>query len=755
MSSDNSLNMQPKVAAKPEIQEKAQMGIACQKSVFMASLTGRYGVMVCAVAASALLRWLMPDVLSRAPYLGFYPAVVIAAILGGVGPGLVATFGSLLLVNFIFVQFNFLDYGLQMRNVIWVLGGIGVSFLAGKLRRAHERLQQSNLQLERRMAERKQAEAALRESEERFRVTQELSPDGFIVFHPERDAEGQVTDFTWVYENAAVARMNGTDPEKIAGKRLLETFPANEGTRFIEAYRQVAKTGTPAILEDSYQAETINSRTWFRTAVVRAGEDIAVHVQDITERKLAEEALRHSEARWNAAIESFEVGAIIATEDEQVIYWNPAARAMHGFIRQDEGIEPLEKTPVIFQLWTPDGSHMLELDEWPMRRIKRGELVRNLELRIRRPDQCWEKVFSYSGSMVETASGERLIFLTCQDLTELRKTERALRESDQRFRLALRNAPVSVAAQDRNLRYIWAYNQKTARQDEIIGKLDSDIFMPEEAARITNIKQRVLNEGVEFREQIWLDRPGGRIFLDLCWEPLRDEKGEIAGVVSATVNLTQIKQAEEALKASLGEKEVLLKEIHHRVKNNMQVISSLMALQADQLQDAATKAVLQDVTHRVRSMALVHEKLYQSADMAKVDFADYAQSLLGYLWRAHSTATANIQLTLDLEHVLLSVNAAVPFGLILNELATNALKHAFKKTNTGEVIVSLRGSHAGVVHLRVRDNGTGLPPGFDWRQTKSLGLHLVRILARQLSASVDVSSTDGAEFSIRFGGPNQ
>jgi PAS domain S-box-containing protein len=357
--------------------------------------------------------------------------------------------------------------------------------------------------------------------------------------------------------------------------------------------------------------------------------------------------------------------------------------------------------------------------------------------------------------MVETASGERLIFLTCQDLTELRKTERALRESDQRFRLALRNAPVSVAAQDRNLRYIWAYNQKTARQDEIIGKLDSDIFMPEEAARITNIKQRVLNEGVEFREQIWLDRPGGRIFLDLCWEPLRDEKGEIAGVVSATVNLTQIKQAEEALKASLGEKEVLLKEIHHRVKNNMQVISSLMALQADQLQDAATKAVLQDVTHRVRSMALVHEKLYQSADMAKVDFADYAQSLLGYLWRAHSTATANIQLTLDLEHVLLSVNAAVPFGLILNELATNALKHAFKKTNTGEVIVSLRGSHAGVVHLRVRDNGTGLPPGFDWRQTKSLGLHLVRILARQLSASVDVSSTDGAEFSIRFGGPNQ
>ena len=132
------------------------------------------------------------------------------------------------------------------------------------------------------------------------------------------------------------------------------------------------------------------------------------------------------------------------------------------------------------------------------------------------------------------------------------------------------------------------------------------------------------------------------------------------------------------LKASLAEKEVLLKEIHHRVKNNMQVISSLVALQADRLPDAAMRAVLQDVTHRVRSMALVHEKLYQSADMARVEFAEYAQSLLNYLWRAHGTAASGVRLALDLEPVPLSVNAAVPCGLILNELVSNALKHAFR-----------------------------------------------------------------------------
>ena len=160
-------------------------------------------------------------------------------------------------------------------------------------------------------------------------------------------------------------------------------------------------------------------------------------VQDITKRKQAEEALRRSEGRWNAAIESFSEGAIIATEDEQVIYWNPAARAMHGFTSETEGIGPLRETPITFELWTPDGCHLLELDEWPMRRLKRGEIVRNLELRVRRPDQGWEKVFSYSGAMVETAGGERLIFLSVYDLTNQRKAEGALRESEDRLRFAL------------------------------------------------------------------------------------------------------------------------------------------------------------------------------------------------------------------------------------------------------------------------------------------------------------------------------
>jgi PAS domain S-box-containing protein len=137
--------------------------------------------------------------------------------------------------------------------------------------------------------------------------------------------------------------------------------------------------------------------------------------------------LRRSEARWNAAIERFAEGAVIANEDERVIYWNPAALAMHGFTSDVQGTGPIDDFFGVFEFWTADGSQLLDLNEWPIRRIRNGDAVQNLELRIRRKDQGWEKCFSYSGVLVETAGSEKLIFLSISDLTDLRRTETALR----------------------------------------------------------------------------------------------------------------------------------------------------------------------------------------------------------------------------------------------------------------------------------------------------------------------------------------
>jgi PAS domain S-box-containing protein len=209
-------------------------------------------------------------------------------------------------------------------------------------------------------------------------------------------------------------------------------------------------------------------------------------------------------------------------------------------------------------------------------------------------------------------------------------------------------------------------------------------------------------------------------------------------------------ESEDRIRASLAEKEVLLKEIHHRVKNNMQIISSLVDLQADEVRDAAMRTVFQDVVFRVRSMAMVHEKLYQSSDLARVEFADYTQTLLGYLWRAQGATVSGLRLVLDLEPVLLPVNAAVPCGLILNELFCNALKHAFNGREKGKVTVSLREDVEGPVRLCVRDNGIGMPPELDLEKARTLGLRLVYMLARQLHAAVEVTGDEGTQFTITF-----
>ena len=363
-------------------------------------------------------------------------------------------------------------------------------------------------------------------------------------------------------------------------------------------------------------------------------------------------------------------------------------------------------------------------------------------------------------SISRDADGEPEFYYSfITDISARKEAESALRESERMYRAIGESIDYGVWVCDPDGRNIYASDSFlklvgiTQQQCSDFGW--GDVLHPDDAERTIAAWKECVRTG-----RTW-DIEHRFRGVDGEWHPIlargmpvRDEQGQIVRWAGINLDIGRLKQTEEALKASLGEKEVLLKEIHHRVKNNMQVISSLVDLQADQLQDEAMRAVLKDVTLRVRSMALVHEKLYQSEDMARVEFAEYAESLLGYLWRAHGTVASSIRLALELDPVPLSVNTAVPCGLILNELATNALKHAFRGEKGGEVIVSLHRGPEGGVCLRVRDNGTGLPEGLDWRKAKSLGLSLVQILAKQLSAIVEVNSGEGTEFSISFGGPN-
>jgi two-component sensor histidine kinase/uncharacterized membrane protein len=214
--------------------------------------------------------------------------------------------------------------------------------------------------------------------------------------------------------------------------------------------------------------------------------------------------------------------------------------------------------------------------------------------------------------------------------------------------------------------------------------------------------------------------------------------------------IAERKRAEEQIKASLREKEILLQEIHHRVKNNLQVISSLLYLQSTSVKDRQSLEILQDSQNRVRTMALVHEKLYQSEDLAKIGLGDYICSLTNNLFQSYGIHPKVVKLKVSVDEVYLGIDTAIPCGLIVNELVSNCLKHAFPDGREGEIQIELWADGDGRYNLTVSDNGIGFPPDLDFRSTSSLGLQLVNNLTRQLRGTIGLDRTGGTAFKITF-----
>jgi two-component sensor histidine kinase len=218
------------------------------------------------------------------------------------------------------------------------------------------------------------------------------------------------------------------------------------------------------------------------------------------------------------------------------------------------------------------------------------------------------------------------------------------------------------------------------------------------------------------------------------------------------IELTQKQQVEQNLRESLQEKEVLLKEVHHRVKNNMQVIVSLLRLQAAHLNDPLSLQVLRESQNRVYTMALIHEKLYQSQNLAQLDLGDYLQHLTSSLFHTYSPHVSLVDLQIEVESVQLQVDQAIPCGLIVNELVSNALKHAFPKPQKGNgVRVTLNIRTTGLLELAVADNGVGFPVAKDWQHTETLGMQLVQSLVKQIKGTIELTRQNpGTQFTISF-----
>ncbi|MBN1814580.1 MAG: PAS domain S-box protein [Anaerolineae bacterium] len=294
-------------------------------------------------------------------------------------------------------------------------------------------------------------------------------------------------------------------------------------------------------------------------------------------------------------------------------------------------------------------------------------------------------------------------------------------------------------------------------EGELLGQPVEVVFAQEERSKFaeTYLRQISAAGSLSDTEVTFETKDAVRIPISLSGSVMRDEHGVEQGIVCVGHDLTNRKQTEEQLKTTLLEKEALLMEVHHRVKNNLQVISSLLKFQSEYITDSRVFQMFNESQGRIKSIALVHEKLYRSPDLARIDSGEYIRDLVAQLFRLHQARSSTAVLEMSIDDVPLDLDMAIPCGLIINELISNALKHAFPEDGGGRICVGLHLQDDWLV-LTVSDTGVGLPDDLDYQSAQSLGLQLVDTLVEQLDGTIEVDSgREGTTFQITFAQPQQ
>ncbi|MGA9382211.1 MAG: PAS domain S-box protein, partial [Phormidium sp.] len=552
-----------------------------------------------------------------------------------------------------------------------------------------------------------------------------------VIFHIDRSY--RIID----YPNNPINLNLHLPKKKFLGKHLSEILPPDIFAEYKTAIAQAIKTQTPVTIQYNLTLPEMG-RSWEEARLVPLKNDhILAIVRNITEQKVTEEALRTSEEQYRRIVETATEGIWQLDEQQNTTFVNSKIAIMLGYTIE----EILGKS--VFQFMDQE-SQVITKEKI---QICREGMRKQEDFKFRRKDgsDLWAIV---SCSPIHNQTGEYIGALNMlTDITERKTTEAALSQSEATNQGIIDGIPDLLLRVKRDgtcLNFIPPKDSSAKNYVPVATHL-SELLTPDILQKqLEYIETALTTKEVQIYEHQLLK------YHKLCYEEVRISPCGKDEVLIIVRDITQRKEAEEKIHVSLKEKEILLKEIHHRVKNNLHVIASLLHLQSHSINDPNLLEIFNDSQNRIYTMALIHEQLYQSKDLGKVNLGKYIQRLIGNLCTSFNGSNKRIKLIVEAEPLSLNVETAIPCGLIINELITNAYKYAFPNGRCGEVKVQLFEAENQQLNLIVVDNGIGIPGTVDWQNPASLGLKLVQILAKQLKANLEFDFQSGTSVKLSF-----
>jgi len=448
---------------------------------------------------------------------------------------------------------------------------------------------------------------------------------------------------------------------------------------------------------------------------------------------------------FRAIVESAAAAQFI-TDGARLLYVNPGLEMLTGYTKEELGSLDLQSLfpQEVLQAFTEQmasGSQDKRARQFETQIVTCQESRRWVAITLA-PIMCNQQIALHG---------------TAFDISEWKQREDALRRSEMKYRTVFELAPDMIMIygpdgmiMDMNPMGLEMHYEAGLTREEVFNLSGpKDFWREEDRARFEEIREQTLKYGEWSGEVAAVSRDGGLRNLESRIK-VTEIEGETA-VICISRDINERKAMEEQIRRSLKEKEMLLREIHHRVKNNMQIISTLLKLQLKNAEDATTRALFRESQNRILSMAMIHEKLYQSEGLHKIDLNDYINDLAHEVRASFGEISKRVDLKVEVEDIVLGMDTAIPCGLIIIELLSNALKYAFPENRSGQIYIGFGRTDQGAFELTVRDDGVGLSIGVEIDRLKSLGLRLVADLATyQLQGEMDLARVKGTTVTVRF-----